>query len=153
LRQILALLAALATAGAAHAAPVDDVQALSWLAGSWEQRGENLTVREVWLHPADGAMSGLTQTNRAGRKPSTEFMTITAEPAGATFTARLDGQSPTTFVLKPGPAGEAVFENPAHDFPQRVIYRRCADDLCARIEGMVKGRPQSQEWRYVRATP
>lgn len=148
--RILALLAALAAAGAADAAPADDVQALSWLAGSWEQRGENLTVREVWLAPADGAMSGLNQTNRAGRKPATEFMTITAEPAGATFTARLDGQPPTAFVLKPGPTGEAVFENLAHDFPQRVIYRRCAKDLCARIEGVVKGQPQSQEWRYER---
>ena len=49
--RILALLAALAAAGAADAAPADDVQALSWLAGSWEQRGENLTVREVLPPP------------------------------------------------------------------------------------------------------
>jgi hypothetical protein len=29
-----------------------------------------------------------------------------------------------------------VFENPAHDFPQRIIYRRLSpDSLVARIEG------------------
>ena len=147
----LPLLFVFALTGAAQAAPADQVQGLSWLAGSWIQSAENRTVREVWLAPADGAMSGLSQTNRAGRKPFTEFMTITAEPAGATFTARLDGQPPTAFVLKPGPAGEATFENLAHDFPQRVIYRRCGEDLCARIEGVVAGKPQSQEWRYKRA--
>ncbi|KQW73422.1 hypothetical protein ASE17_10925 [Phenylobacterium sp. Root77] len=145
------LAAALLLAGAAQAAPADDVQALSWLAGSWIQQDENRSVREVWLAPQDGVMSGLSQTNRPGRKPFTEFMTIRAEPAGVTFTARLDGQSPTLFVLKPGPAGEATFENLAHDFPQRVSYRRCGEDLCARIEGTVNGKPQSQAWRYTRA--
>ncbi|MBA4013414.1 MAG: hypothetical protein C0481_16230 [Phenylobacterium sp.] len=142
--------AALLIAGAAQAAPADEVQALGWLAGSWVQQDENRTVREIWLAPQDGVMSGVSQTNRPGRKPFTEFMTIRAEPAGATFTARLDGQPPTSFVLKPGPAGEATFENLAHDFPQRVSYRRCGEDLCARIEGTADGKVQSQEWRYTR---
>jgi hypothetical protein len=54
-------------------------------------------------------------------------------------------------VLKPGPAGEATFENLAHDFPQRIIYRKCGDDLCARIEGMMDGRLEAMAWRYSRA--
>lgn len=141
---------ALAIAGPAYAAPADDIQALSWMAGSWAQAGENLTIREIWLAPMDGAMSGASQTNRAGRQPSTEFMTITAEPAGATFTARVGTQPPTPFVLKSRGDDEAIFENLAHDFPQRVIYRRCGHDLCARIEGTVNGKLQSQEWRYRR---
>jgi len=150
MRRLPIALAALALAGAARAAPADDVQALAWLAGSWVQRSENLTVREVWTVPQDGAMAGASQTNRAGKRPFVEFMTIAAEPAGATFTARIEGQPPTPFVLKPGAKDEATFENLAHDFPQRVIYRRCGEDLCARIEGMVKGKLKSQDWRYVR---
>jgi hypothetical protein len=147
----LAIVAAVvALAGPARAAPIDDVQALAWLAGSWIQRSENLTVRETWLAPLDGAMSGASQINRTGRKPSTEFMTITAEPAGATFTARVGSQPPTLFVLKSRGDDEATFENLTHDFPQRVIYRRCGPDLCARIEGTVNGKPQSQDWRYRR---
>ena len=43
------------------------------------------------------------------------------------------------------------FENKAHDFPQRVIYRRCGAQLCARIEGVIGGKPQGEEWRYSRA--
>jgi hypothetical protein len=53
-------------------------------------------------------------------------------------------------VLKPGKPGQAVFENLAHDFPQRVIYRRCDADLCARIEGTVGGQVQGIDWRYRR---
>jgi hypothetical protein len=78
-------------------------------------------------------------------------MTITPEPAGVTFTAYVRGQPATPFVLKPGPAGEATFENLAHDFPQRIIYRKCGEDLCARIEGMMDGRLEAMAWRYSRA--
>lgn len=127
-----------------------DVDALSWMAGSWiERRGETV-VREVWLAPMGGAMAGVNQTNRPGRKPTVEAMRITLEPNGVTFTATAPGQPPTAFVLKPGPAGEAVFENLAHDFPQRVIYRRCGEDLCARIEGTIQGTSQSRNWQFQR---
>lgn len=95
-------------------------------------------------------MAGAGQTNVAGRPPRIEHMTITVEPAGVTFTAFVPGQPPTPFVLRPGPDGEAVFENPAHDFPQRVIYRRCGDQLCARIEGLLRGTPTAKSWTYRR---
>ena len=48
--------------------------------------------------------------------------------------------------------GAATFENKANDFPQRVTYRRCDIDLCARIEGVVGGKLQFEEWRYRRVT-
>lgn len=143
------ILAAL-LAGAVLADATPDVGRLSWMAGSWIARKDGVVVRETWLPPLDGAMAGAGQTNRPGRKPFVEHMKITAEPAGATFTAMVPGQPPTPFVLQPGPDGEAVFENPAHDYPQRVIYRRCGEDLCAAVEGRVSGRLKREEWRYTR---
>ena len=130
-----------------------DVAKLDWMAGSWISEKDGVVVRETWLSPRDGAMAGATQTNRAGRKPFIEHTRITAEPAGVTFTAIVGGQPPTPFVMKAGAEGEAVFENLAHDFPQRVIYRRCGPDLCARVEGQVNGKLQSEEWRYTRVRP
>jgi hypothetical protein len=124
---------------------------LTWMAGAWTQTDDRgVTTRETWLAPLGGAMAGVGQTTRPGGKTSFEFMSITTEAAGPTFTARIEGQTPTPFVLKPGPAGEAVFENLAHDFPQRVIYRRCGEDLCGRIEGVVDGQARAIDWRYVR---
>ncbi|MCR5877860.1 DUF6265 family protein [Phenylobacterium sp. J367] len=127
-----------------------DVAKLDWLAGTWVSEQEGKLVRETWLAPKDGAMAGVGQTNRPGRKAFIEFTRITAEPAGATFTAFFEGQPPVAFVLKPGPDGEATFENLAHDFPQRVIYRRCGADLCSRVEGTVKGKLEAEDWRYRR---
>ena len=147
---IVAMLAAAALLDATAPNATDQVAKLDWMAGSWVQEKDGVTVRETWLAPKDGVMGGVGQTNRPGRKPFIEYVKITAEPAGATFTATLPGQPPTPFVMLPGKDGEAVFENKAHDFPQRVIYRRCGEDLCGRVEGLVKGKLQFEEWRYRR---
>jgi len=44
-----------------------------------------------------------------------------------------------------------VFENPAHDFPQRIIYRRRGtDSLLARIEGTVNGQTRAIDFPSAR---
>lgn len=146
----LALIVLLLTATPVLAGETAAVADLAWMSGAWIQETPGQTVREVWLPPHQGAMAGLSQTHRPGKPVSTEFNTITDGPTGVVFTAMFAGQSPTPFVLKPGAPGEAVFENLDHDFPQRVIYRRCGKDLCARIEGMIDGAVEGMDWRYRR---
>ena len=149
-RLVPILLLTLTFAAPAAAGETASVADLAWMAGSWSQTVNGKTVRETWLPPLEGAMAGMTQTHRPGKPAITEFSTITGEPAGVTFTAYVNGQPPTPFVLKPGAPGVAVFENLAHDFPQRVIYRQCDQDLCARIEGTIQGEVQGMDWRYRR---
>jgi hypothetical protein len=44
-------------------------------------------------------------------------------------------------------ADEVVFENPDHDFPQRVAYQRpSADRLVGRIEGAINGQQRRIEF-------
>ena len=48
--------------------------------------------------------------------------------------------------------GKAVFENPAHDFPQRILYwLDGAGALHARIEGPQDGKAVGEEWVWTRA--
>jgi hypothetical protein len=148
---ITSALAALILAPAAHAG-AGDVAKLAWMTGTWRELDGTTVTRETWLAPLDGAMGGVGQTTKPGKPAKFEYMSITDEPAGVTFTAYLKGQDPTPFVLKPGPDGVAVFENLAHDFPQRVIYRRCGVQLCGAIEGKADGKTISIEWRYDRVT-
>jgi hypothetical protein len=47
---------------------------------------------------------------------------------------------------------KVVFENPQHDFPQRIIYWLEGDNaLHAKIEGTYKGQAESEEWVWKRA--
>lgn len=148
MRKSLLILAMLA-GGSAHAA--NGLENLAWLIGDWIEDDGGVVTRETWLAPTGGAMASVTQTSRPGQPPRFEFATITQTPAGLTFTARIDGQPPTAFVATRQAPEEVVFENRAHDFPQRVIYRRCQADICARIEGIAGGTEVSKAWRYIRA--
>jgi hypothetical protein len=130
----------------AWAGDASGVEALSWMAGTWKQTEGGVTTREAWLAPIDGAMSGMTQTTRPGKPAMFEMK-------GVIYTAYIQGQPPTAFLLKSGPMGLAMFENPKHDFPQRVIYQQCGRDLCARIEGTMNGIPASKSWKYARVRP
>jgi hypothetical protein len=42
---------------------------------------------------------------------------------------------------------EAVFENPQHDFPRRIVYRlQAAGSLMARIEGTENGKDRAVDF-------
>lgn len=145
------MIAAIVMAAALSGEGSADLANLGWMVGTWSETKGEVVTRETWQAPVDGVMSGVGETVRPGKPASVERMKITVEPAGITFTALLAGQPPTPFVILPGKPGEAVFQNQAHDFPQRVIYRRCGVQLCARIEGTLGGKLEAQEWRYTRS--
>jgi hypothetical protein len=157
MRLIVAAFVALAAATPASAQvvpfpshePVPVVE-LDWMTGVWVSEANGAMTQEAWTHPNFGAMSGVGQTTGLAREPRFEFMTITTVNSRPVFIAHIKGQAPTPFGLKHGPAGEAVFENREHDFPQRIIYRKCDEDLCARIEGTVDGKAKAVDWRYRR---
>ena len=67
------------------------------------------------------------------------------------FIALPSGQNMATFPLSSLSETEAVFENPDHDFPQRVIYARDGDSrLVPRIEGVSKGKLRVVEFPMTR---
>ena len=147
------MIAAILAAAALNAAPAD-ISRLAWMAGAWSETRDGVVTRETWLAPIGGAMSGATQTNRPGKPVNSEFGTITTGADGrVAFTPFMRNVEPTPFALQPGPDGEAVFERVSDEFPKRVIYRKCGADLCARIEGLVKGELAHQDWRYARTAP
>jgi hypothetical protein len=139
---------ALLLATPALAADLDDV---AWIQGVWRaELPDGAVVTETWLKPDGGVMPGVGRTLKDG-KAQVEFFRIDEKEGQIAYTAFVGGQPPTTFVAKSVTAEEAVFENLGHDFPQRVIYRRCGPDLCARIEGTMNGKLEGMDWRYRRA--
>lgn len=149
----VALVAAM-TSGAAAGEHDNPFAQLGFLAGDWRQTTKGETVEEHWVGPIGGVMGGMTITysDKADGKTKIEFMSVEQHDGKIVFVARLDGQPPTEFPLKESDNGYAVFENPEHDFPQRVIYSlgNEAATLDARIEGKVNGEDAFAEWHYER---
>ena len=133
------------------APPADPITALAWLAGCWERRAGTTTIEETWLPPRGGLMLGVSRTVRDGEAVDYEHMRIEVADGRLAFTAKPARQPEATFVASEVRAGAVRFENPAHDFPQRIVYRRAgSDSLHARIEGTRNGRERAVDFRYAR---
>ncbi|MGE0464347.1 MAG: DUF6265 family protein [Vicinamibacterales bacterium] len=128
------------------------VSALAWMAGSWAGTDGRVEHEEHWTTPKGGAMLGVHRTVRDGRMVEFEFLRIEVREGVLVYLSMPNGRSPATpFTLKTLELQRVVFENLAHDFPQRVIYWKDGDDLRARIEGVASGQERSMEWRWSRA--
>ena len=113
------------------------VESLRWLAGCWSRTDAEAGSGEQWTAPAGGTMLGVSRTVRDGRTVEYEFVVIrAAADRTLVYHAHPSGQSPKEFRLLHQADREVVFENAAHDFPQRVGYRLENDGaLTAWIEG------------------
>lgn len=128
MRHLIALLITLA-------APAADLAPLAFLSGCWELSSGPMLIEECWLKPNNDLMLGSSRTSRAGKTINFEQLTLRLQGDKVIYEARLQGKPATTpFTLVRGSATEAVFENLAHDFPQRILYRRDGEKLVARIE-------------------
>jgi Domain of unknown function (DUF6265) len=136
----LALL--LLLAAPAQPLPKITVSDLGWLAGCWASRDGEPGSQEQWMAPAGGTLLGMSRTVKNGRTVAWEFLQIRESEGGLAFVAKPSGQEEATFPLLRAGERELVFENPAHDFPQRVLYRLDEKGgLRARIEGVRNGSP------------
>lgn len=133
-------------------APVPSVQDLVWLSGCWESIGGEPGSVEIWTRPAGGTLLGLGRTVKGGKTVAHELMQIReTAPGRIVFIALPSGQTEATFPLVRLAGHEVVFENPGHDFPQRVIYRRENDLLTGRIEGVENGREKGFDFPLKKA--
>jgi hypothetical protein len=58
---------------------------------------------------------------------------------------------PVAFTLTQASENRLVFENPAHDFPQKITYTRITgDSLLAEISGTINSEEKSQQFPMTR---
>lgn len=146
LLRFLGLLALLA--GSAHSARAQDgasLEDLAWLAGCWASVGGETGSMEQWMPPAGGIMLGMSRTVRNSQTVAYEYMQIRQSGDGRIhYTAMPSGQPAASFALLGMGESEVVFENPEHDFPQRIIYRlKPGGRLEASIEGKLNGQART----------
>ena len=150
---VLLVLTALLASPAPAAARSASIDSLAWLAGSWASDSAGVRIEEHWMAPRGGQMIGMHRDVARGRVAGFEFLRIVPDSAqGLAYVSMPGGRPPTRFPLKSVQGTSVMFENPAHDFPQRILYW-LADDgrLHARIEGTLRGEAASEHWVWERS--
>jgi hypothetical protein len=114
---------------------------LAWLAHAWVgTRSSGSSIEERWSPPLGGAMLGVSRTvNASGKMVAFEYLRIVERDGGLVYIAQPGGKTPTEFVLSELGPTRAVFENPRHDYPKRIVYELSADGGLSATIGFTKG--------------
>ncbi|MBX9696089.1 MAG: hypothetical protein K2Z81_27120, partial [Cyanobacteria bacterium] len=110
---------------------------------------------EHWTRPAGGVMIGMgRELGDRNALSFYEYLRIEAKPDGLYYVAQPFGKSSTAFKLISNNKSGALFENPAHDFPQKIHYlRRGPAELTVRLSAADKTKKPTEFVLYRDATP
>jgi hypothetical protein len=147
-----ALLGLVISSVAAAGDPPPSLDQLAWMAGTWTGEEQGLRMLEHWTPPEGDLMLGLHRDVKAGKAVFFEFLRIERRADGIYYLAMPRGKPATAFRLVEVKGSRAVFENPKHDYPARILYWLTEDgSLHARTEGPDPKDPKPEEWTWTRA--
>jgi hypothetical protein len=132
----------------APASPTSPLEPFGWLHGCWDGKVNLREFREEWLPLRGDIMVGVSQTVMQAKTLDFEYLRLESRPEGIFYVAVPAGKRETSFRLagktQDGASEIFTFENPADEFPQRIIYRRGTEGwLYATVEGKLNGTPRS----------
>jgi hypothetical protein len=126
------------------------IASVAWLQGCWQMTAGERVVEEHWMAPRAGVMLNIGRTVRGDTLVEYEWVMLSERNGALAYEAHPSGQPSAVFTAQSASATEVVFENPQHDFPQRVGYRRDGDTMLAWVEGTVGGKSRRVEFPYRR---
>ncbi|MBF6608647.1 MAG: hypothetical protein ITG00_07900 [Flavobacterium sp.] len=118
-----------------------------WMLGKWENFSEDGIMTETWIRENDSVMTGNAVVVVELDTVFHEVVTLAEKNGGLTYNVTVKGEKPVSFGLTSSVNNRLVFENPKHDFPNKIAYRRVTpDSLVAVISGMREGEHIFQEF-------
>ena len=114
---------------------------LNWLAGAWVgTKPSGSLIEERWSPALGGAMLAVSRTvNPSGKMVAFEYLRIVERDGGLIYVAQPGGKAATEFVLTEVSPTRAVFDNPRHDYPKRIVYELSAEGGLIATIGYAKG--------------
>jgi hypothetical protein len=149
----IALLIALPLSSVSGQQP--SVADLPWLRGCWERTTRTGRAFEQWSAGSAGELVGVARVISDTRDRDTEHLRIYRRGDGLVYEAHPESQALTLFPLRVHSADSVVFENPAHDFPQRITYTRVGSDSLVAVVSNITGtgRPLRFAFRRIARCP
>ncbi|MFV8370261.1 DUF6265 family protein [Flavobacterium sp. LB2R40] len=147
---ILVLLLAISACKKSDSNKNEKIKAANWLLGNWENKSAEGNLTETWRKVNDSTFQA--QSYFIKEKDTLHFESITLQQKGEqlTLTATVKGQNndkPVAFLLTTTTEKQLVFENPKHDYPQKISYTHITPDgLVAKISGIQQGKPSAEQF-------
>jgi hypothetical protein len=126
------------------------IKKADWLIGEWKNISSEGIAIEIWTKQNDTTYFG--KSFFVIGKDTVSSETINLKQIGndlfyiPTVKNENNGQA-IKFILTVTTENRLVFENPKHDFPQKISYTQITkDSIVAEISGIIEGKPNSQKF-------
>jgi len=145
---LLLLLLAIVSCKKEETTEKNQIQTANWLLGKWSTKTAAGDLSESWEQLNDSTFQGKSFFIKG--KDTLHFESITLQQKGKQlfYNATVKGQNENksvTFKLTTKTEKQLVFENPKHDYPQKITYTQInKDSLVASISGVQLGKPSSE---------
>jgi hypothetical protein len=129
----------------------DELEKMSWLVGEWENKMPEGVLTETWTKSNDSTFIGKTLFINEKDTLHSEEIILIQKGETLLYIPTVKGQNddkPVEFKMTESKTeNEFAFENPAHDYPQKIVYKKVSDTkLVATISGKQQGKPSSESY-------
>jgi hypothetical protein len=110
------------------------------------------TLTESWKKLNDSTYVGSSYFILTNAKDTlhNETITLSQNDEDLIYSATVQGQNndePVSFKFNPSIENELVFENPTHDYPQKISYKKVSNiKLVATISGTQQGKSSQESY-------
>lgn len=122
----------------------------SWLLGRWEQKTLKGTIYESWKSNSDSSYFGKSYLLKEKDTVVLETVSLLQKDGALFYIPTVTNQNnsmPVSFKLTSSSDNKLVFENPIHDFPQKITYVLISSDsLLAEISGVLNNKQQFRQF-------
>lgn len=128
----------------------EELEKMNWLIGNWENKMPEGILRETWKKDNDSTFLG--NSYFINSKDTVHFESIKLNQKGENliYSATVVGQNndePVEFKLTSDTPNSFTFENPKHDYPQKIVYKKVNNNsLVAIISGKQQGKMSSESY-------
>ena len=129
----------------------DELEKANWIIGNWEKSDSLGTLKEIWKQLDDSTFAG--KSYYIINKKDTihnESIELMQDGDHLIYTATVTGENNDAsipFQMTIDEDSLLVFENPKHDYPQKIEYRLDKKNiLTAKISGKQKGKLVSESY-------
>ncbi len=128
-------------------------EAMKWITGTWKINAGSGMIIEQWQIANDSTLTGksffVKSSTDTTPQETIELSFRTGDWYYIPAVKNQNNARPVSFKIIFLKGTEFISENPAHDFPQRIAYRRIKNLLFASIEGKRNGKYAKQNFDFV----
>ena len=131
----------------------DSMKQCEWILGQWQAKTDKGVFYENWIKQSSTNFTGQGGLIIEGDTAFRESLALESKNGGIFYIPTIATQNqgkPVEFMLM-AMGKELVFENLAHDFPQRIVYHYHDDDhVSVTLTGKENGQPRKAELKFTK---